>query len=559
MTTLSRYFHTLRHLKPVQFYGRLWFRLRNPKPGLEPGPARRAPGVWFVAAAREASMVGPARWRLASAELHLEQAGGWQFPQQPELTRYNLHYFDDLNALGASERRAWHRDLLDRWIADNPPARGVGWAPYPTSLRMVNWIKAALSGFDLSDAATHSLAVQARQLERRLEWHLLGNHLFANAKALVFAGCYFDGGEAGRWLATGLSIIDRELDEQILPDGGQFELSPMYHALAFEDLLDLINLAGAFAGVIAATTVARWREAAARMGAWLETMSHPDGEIAFFNDAAMGVAPTPAELVSYAARLGVSWKPRLTDLVHLSDSGYIRLQIGAAVLLVDVARVGPDYLPGHAHADTLSFELSLSGQRVLVNSGTSCYGTSPERLRQRGTAAHNTVIAGGLDSSEVWSGFRVARRAHPVGLKFQRGESSVTVECAHDGYCRDRRRLLHRREWRLTCDSLEIRDRLEGDPVDGQARFHLHPDIAIDPSGPRREAIPGVRIASVGQGLGVVASSWHPRLGETLPSRAIVCAVPANHWVGVRFAWHPVDPGVQIDVDTVTDCTIRSR
>jgi uncharacterized heparinase superfamily protein len=555
MTTISRYFHTLRHLKPVQFYGRVWFRLRNSQPGLRPAPPRRTAGSWLAAAAREASMIGPARWRLASAELQLDEAGGWQFPQQSELTRYNLHYFDDVNAEGASERRSWHQELISRWIADNPPAQGVGWAPYPTSLRMVNWMKAALSGFALSGEAVHSLAVQARQLERRLEWHLLGNHLFANAKALVFAGCHFDGDEARRWLAKGLSILDRELDEQVLADGGQFELSPMYHALAFEDLLDLINLAGAFDGVIAAATVSRWREAASRMGGWLKVMCHPDGEIAFFNDAAMGVAPTPARLFAYAARLGVSWKARGAELVHLQDSGYIRLQIGSAVLLIDVARIGPDYLPGHAHADTLSFELSLDGQRVLVNSGTSCYGTSPERLRQRGTAAHNTVIAGGLDSSEVWSGFRVARRARPRGLKIERGESRATVECTHDGYCRDRRRLVHRREWRLADGSLEIWDSLEGDPVDGQARFHLHPEIAIDPIGPRREAAPSVRIASVGEGLGVVASSWHPRFGVTLPGQAIVCTVPANQRVGVRFAWRQVDGVIQIEVGRVTDDT----
>jgi uncharacterized heparinase superfamily protein len=68
---------------------------------------------------------------------------------------------------------------------------------------------------------------------------------------------------------------------------------------------------------------------------------------------------------------------------------------GPAVALLDVAPIGPDYLPGHAPADTLSFELSVFGQRLLVNSGTSCYGASLERLRQRATAAHNTVVVDG--------------------------------------------------------------------------------------------------------------------------------------------------------------------
>ncbi len=66
--------------------------------------------------------------------------------------------------------------------------------------------------------------------------------MLANAKALVFAGLWFEGPEADRWLETGLSIYARELPEQILDDGAHFELSPMYHAIILEDLLDLINV-----------------------------------------------------------------------------------------------------------------------------------------------------------------------------------------------------------------------------------------------------------------------------------------------------------------------------
>ena len=69
--------------------------------------------------------------------------------------------------------------------------------------------------------------------------------------------------------------------------------------------------------------------------------------------------------------------------------------------------MGPDYIPGHAHADTLSFELSIGAQRVFVNSGTSEYGLSPKRLNQRKTAAHNTVEVDGKDSSQVWSGLEL--------------------------------------------------------------------------------------------------------------------------------------------------------
>ncbi|MGH8675674.1 MAG: heparinase II/III family protein, partial [Burkholderiales bacterium] len=309
--------------------------------------------------------------------------GRWGEGAPSQLWRYNLHYFDDLNAFDAEDRHRWHVEAIAKWIRDNPPGRGDAWAPYPTSLRVVNWIKRTLGGGGLEERAVHSLAIQVRSLSRRLEYHLLGNHLFVNAKALVFAGLFFEGEEAEFWLEKGMRILAREMPEQILADGGQFERSPMYHALALEDVLDLINLASAFSGGVPEkwrAFVGSWPAIAQRMRAWLSTMCHPDGEIAFFNDAAIGIAPSPAELERYASELvgaqdmaiagateGGGEAGASLRVLHLVESGYVRADAPDAALLIDVAPVGPDYLPGHAHADTLSFELSLFGQRVIVN------------------------------------------------------------------------------------------------------------------------------------------------------------------------------------------------
>ena len=92
---------------------------------------------------------------------------------------------------------------------------------------------------------------------------------------------------------------------------------------------------------------------------------------------------------------------------------------------------------------------TIRGNRVLVKSGTSEYGIGAERLRQRGTAAHNTLVIEGQDSSEVWSGFRVARRACPFGLFCRSVGGTAIVECSHDGYRRLRRgqRLTTLMEW----------------------------------------------------------------------------------------------------------------
>lgn len=478
MSRLGRLWRTVRHLKPSQVWGRVAFRLRKPQPDLRPAPARcPVSGPWVVPAARAASLTGPQRWRLLSEEAALS-AVGWDGPQKAKLWRYNQHYFDDLSAAGNMGRRAWQRELVHAWIAGNPPGKGTGWESYPTSLRVVNWVKWFLTGEAPREAWVQSLSVQARWLARRLEWHLLGNHLFANAKALVFAGLFFQGTEADDWVRNGLAILEREVPEQILADGGQFERSPMYHALALEDVLDLMNVAQAFRESPGHARLASLRlgDVAPRMLRWLRCMSHPDCGIAFFNDAAHGVAPPNAELERYAADLDVQAQALAdTGAVELQPSGYVRLARGPAVALLDVALVGPDFLPGHAHADTLSFELSVHGRRLVVNGGTSCYGIGAQRLSERGTAAHSTVQILPEDSSEIWSGFRVGRRARPFGVTVTPSE----VHASHDGYRHLPGAPVHTRRWLLDDKSLTVDDRVTVGTLPAVARYHLAPGLRL--------------------------------------------------------------------------------
>ncbi len=544
VSRLGLLFHTVRYLKPRQVYGRAVFRLSSPNPEPGPPPPRReASGNWTDPARKAQSLFGPARFRFLNAEGDL--GSGWDDPSADLLWRYNLHYFDDLNAVNAEERFHWHDALLSRWIDDNPPGRGTGWDPYPTSLRIVNWIKWAQAGNPLSVKAVGSLAIQVRWLNRRLEHHLLGNHLFANAKALVFAGLFFGGAEAEGWLVRGAEILQREVPEQILGDGGHFELSPMYHALALEDVLDLINI-GRACGDVGAPVV--WRAVARQledkvgdMLNWLAAMSHPDDGIAFFNDAAMGIAPANHELRTYATRLGINAGsvPRSAS-VWLRQSGYVRLQKGTAVALLDVAAIGPDYLPGHAHADTLSFELSVGQSRVLVNSGTSLYGNGPERLRQRGTAAHNTVVVGGENSSEVWSGFRVARRACPRNLRVD-SNGAASVTCRHDGYRRLRGRPVHSRSWSMTDNGLRIVDVLEGGSHSAEARFHFHPDTSVDLVGNAGSAVletTEVLRWNVKQGTAhLEPATWHPEFGVSRPTQCLVVSL-FDGTSDVHFHWN---------------------
>lgn len=535
----SLVFHTVRHLKPVQIYRRLWFKIPRPAPRSSPTPCRREQLAPFrMPASRKPNLVGPTCFHLLNESRDVD-AYGWDDPTLSKLWRYNLHYFDDLNAENAenAERRSnWHRELIQRWITENPPAKGTGWEPYPTALRIVNWIKWALAGNTLSAEAAGSLAMQTRWLTKRMEHHLQGNHLFSNAKALLFAGCFFAGRDAEKWLATGLALLHRELCVQILADGGHFELSPMYHALILEDALDCLNIAQTFG--LASDFAGELARVIPSMQNWLAALSHPDGEIAFFNDAAFGVAPSPASLDSYAARLGFEATAFPDATTHLTESGYCRLARGPFTAILDLAPVGPDHLPGHAHADTLSFELSVGTQRVIVNSGTAEYGIGRERQRQRGTATHNTLCVEGLNSSEVWAGFRVARRAKVLDAFVSEEQGTVIVRASHDGYSRLPGRPVHTRHWQLDDQCLTVSDELSGPRRKAEARFHLHP--ALDArlrGGELSVSLRGNLLLSGTVTIGtprLEPSTWHPEFGLSQPNFCLAVAT-RNNRATVRF------------------------
>lgn len=363
---------------------------------------------------------------------------GWNDESLELLWRYNLHYFDGLTRNGTRRTEDW-LGLVERWIAENPKGSFPGWDPYPTSLRIVNWVKwlrvNGESGLGDRKSIESSLREQADWLMRHLEYHLLANHLLANAKALVFAGKYLDRKDL---YEKGMSIYRKQLPEQTCSDGVNFERSPMYHAIIFEDMLDLVEY----------TDEEVFREYVAKMYAGMKLLTGPDGNISKFNDSAEGIAKQPAELMARADRLGI----RAKGIEGTAGSGFVRKETGNWVLLAKCGDIGPSYQPGHAHADTYSFELWKSGKKVIGDTGCSTYIPGAIRSYERSTRAHNTVVIDGRDSSEVWA-------SHRVGRRFDKKS--------------------HRREFELTGDGLKGVDSLGGrGEHDVEVRFHIPPGVS---------------------------------------------------------------------------------
>lgn len=389
---------------------------------------------------------------------------------------YNFHYFDGLLAEAPGEREK--RDWVARWIDNVSVGCQPAWDPYPISRRIGNWIKWALTASErVSEDFHRSLATQALALEGTLEYHLMANHLLANGIALAQVGAYFSGPDAERWLARGLQILDVQLDEQFLPDGGHFELSPAYHALILEDLFDLIQVLRG-QGLRVPTEIT---EAAVRALGWLRCMQRPDGEIPLFNDASYDMARSPDELLEYGRRLGIdTGADPDSGLSLMRESGYFRYSEGRLTVFGDVGQIGPRYQPGHAHCDMLSFELAWDGVPIVVDTGTSTYEVGARRNTERGTRAHNTVQVGSHEQSEIWGGFRVARRARPLEVGVVADRISATIRAFPAAWSE------LSREWHFRGESVEVRDRAIAGVAHSTplvARLHIHPDVPLERQG----------------------------------------------------------------------------
>lgn len=458
---LSLYFYTVKYLKPIQIYKRLIFNFYKPSLNLKCRATMRAQQKNLIKLIDKLiNKIDENNYTFLNQTYNISSSSIWNNHKIDKLWLYNLHYFNN-----------YDKNLIIRWIQENLPKKGIGWESYPTSLRIINWIKQYLTGCHFPQEVLDSLFIQTRWLAKRLEWHLLANHLFTNAKALIFAGLFFSGAEADRWLNKGIDILNQQLKQQILHNGSHFELTPMYHAIILADILDLINIMRVYNYAIPNN----WPDLVTKMFNWLNYMSHPDGKIAFFNDATFGVAPSIDELIKYAQNLGMITKTN--NIVQ--PINYHRLSKNRMTLIADAGAIGPDYQPGHAHADTLSFELSIDKQRVLINSGISSY-IGYDRKYQRGTSAHNTVSIDNKNSSEVWSNFRVARRANIIKKNFIENKYPCVLSASHNGYMHLKGKPKHQRTWELNDKKLLIADVITGKHKHNiKIYFHFHPDIDL--------------------------------------------------------------------------------
>lgn len=288
----------------------------------------------------------------------------------------------------------------ERTLVTDPGSFNAYWFPYGVSHRILALASGLLLARGKGGLAPEIDALVSDFLRENVaflldnvEHELRNNHVERNLAALSLYFSHVD--EVPPSIAAKLERdIAHLVSHTILPDGSQVERSPMYQGLSVVSLAVMSE--ASFLSASLKHALARKLEAARLAFAML---CHPDGEVALFNDSWHEEVP----------RLSGPRAPEGRSI--LEHGGYARLSRGDDVCLLDAGPLGPRWNPGHGHADFLSIEITLAGQRLIVDPGTSRYNTGPERARERSAEAHNGPVWVGHEPAEFLGCFKVGRMA----------------------------------------------------------------------------------------------------------------------------------------------------
>lgn len=468
MSKLLLYLQTLRYLKPIQIYYKFYYALKHRLFGLNYNISKnqnfqypdRSNEIQFRSITSKSTYTPLYTFTFLNLTHSFQNGIDWNFNDYKKLWTYNLNYFDYLLQEDLSKDSG--QKLIYQYIKDFDWVRD-GKEPYPTSLRVINWIKFCLKHCINDNSIEIALHNQVIHLSKNLEYHLLANHLLENAFALTIGAIYL---KDDKLFLKGSKLLIRELNEQILPDGAHYERSPMYHQIILFRLLDTINIITT-CSVDPELKHILQRKAANMLG-WIRQLAFTGNQLPLFKDSSNGIAPTIEDLLSYASQLNI-----IPNSIPLKESGYRKLITKDFEILVDVGGVSPSYQPGHAHADHLSYELYFKGQPVIVDTGTSTYNIGEIRSFERSTSSHNCVTAHGLNSSEIWASHRVGARATVklISYKVNSFLKASLIFAKKNG-------LIHDREVIIEYDGFKIVDRVAQANKNRTvvSNIHLHPD-----------------------------------------------------------------------------------
>ncbi|MGL4503808.1 MAG: heparinase II/III domain-containing protein, partial [Planktothrix sp.] len=471
----------------------------------------------------------------------------WNSPDYSRLWQFNLHYFEwirDIITTAYQQQEITSESFLQLysviidWIDHNPFYSLDGWHPYTTSLRIVNWTYAIHAFPQLATPEIiNSLWEQINYLYHNKEYFAGGNHLLENLRALIIGGLNFNHRKAEEIVQTSIQELAEQLSYQILPDGGHYERSPMYHLT----VMSLVGESIACSYSANLSVPCSLLDSLSKMLEFAQGIRLKNGDYPLWNDAAYQITYSLDETIDWIAQLInqpfqsphtpqlffqnncnllhsylldktvnspgqysgndniksnqtlISHPPTIADYknhsssYHAPHTGYSILRNSEGIELgFDYGLPCPPELPPHAHADCLTLDLYYQGQPIIVDTGTSEYKKGAIREYERSTKAHNTIEIAQQNQSEIWKSFRVGRKAQPFNVKSGVFQELQWISAAHNGYHRSPLHSIHHRWIGLDNTNVMILDVVETDQTKinqsdlcSISRFHFAPNLKL--------------------------------------------------------------------------------
>lgn len=387
----------------------------------------------------------------------------------------------DLRAVGSDEALAKVRSLTQDWLTRNDRLDAVNanpdsWTAAATGNRLMAWLYYwpavyATADDTLQQQMLKSVARQLRHLSTVSPFAATPVDRLVGLKGQIVGYLLWMPHEGAREQA--LLSLEREMEQQILPDGAPTSRNPLDLVKILQELVE-IRLAFLALREEVPPIV---QHSIDRCVPMVHFFRHGDGGLCHFNGSRdTGKAPLD-HLLSLS---GAKGKPPQ----EAPYSGYERLKAGNLLMLADCGAPPPAPFDRLAHAGTGSFELSIGKDRMVVNCGAAAGGQGDWLEAERSTAAHSTLCLNDTNSSALTKGKGIdKRRAEPASHRDDNDEAHwLTI--IHDGYM-PLFALQHARRLYITEDGLNIRgeDRLacngDGAGHDFALRFHLHPKVSI--------------------------------------------------------------------------------